>query len=155
MRTQITLQVRQGLVPALGETLASAGPGTPPRGEEAYDLYLRSIAVPHDVAPTKDAIAMLERAVGIDPSYAPAWAALGMRYYYESIFGDGGEPMLKRSDSGPELDFCRRGTDYQPDGSRQSGSRLSAGLAPGSATTRQRLGPLCSGLCAALCRVVG
>jgi hypothetical protein len=60
---------------------------------------LRSIAVPHDVAPNKDAIAMLERAVGIDPSYAPAWDALGLRYYYDATFADGGEPMLKRSDS--------------------------------------------------------
>jgi tetratricopeptide (TPR) repeat protein len=42
---------------------------------------------------------MLERAVGIDPGYAPAWAALGMRYYYDATFGDGGESMLKRSDS--------------------------------------------------------
>jgi hypothetical protein len=60
---------------------------------------LRSIAVPHDVAPTRDAIAMLERAVGIDPTYAPAWEALGMRYYWDSAYGDGGETMLNRSDS--------------------------------------------------------
>jgi hypothetical protein len=55
--------------------------GTRPKSEEAYDLYLRSIAVPRDVAPNKGAIAMLERAVAIDPSYAPAWEALGLRYY--------------------------------------------------------------------------
>jgi DNA-binding winged helix-turn-helix (wHTH) protein/TolB-like protein/tetratricopeptide (TPR) repeat protein len=99
MREQITSQVRQGLVPVLGGSAAPWEAGTRPKSEEAYDLYLRSIAVPHDVAPTKDAIAMLERAVGIDPGYAPAWAALGMRYYYGAIFGDGGEAMLKRSDS--------------------------------------------------------
>ena len=99
MREQITSQVRQGLVPAIGGSSAPWEAGTRPKSEEAYDLYLRSIAVPRDVAPTKDAIAMLERAVGIDPGYAPAWAALGMRYYYDAIFGDGGESMLKRSDS--------------------------------------------------------
>jgi DNA-binding winged helix-turn-helix (wHTH) protein/TolB-like protein len=99
MREQITSQVRQGLVPALGGSSAPWEAGTRPKSEEAYDLYLRSIAVPHDVAPTRDAIAMLERAVGIDPGYAPAWAALGMRYYYDATFGDGGESMLKRSDS--------------------------------------------------------
>ena len=98
MRAQITSQVRQGLVPVLGGSAASGEPATRPKSEEAYDLYLRSIAVPHDAAPTRDAIAMLERAVGIDPGYAPAWAALGMRYYYDAIFGDGGEPTLKRSD---------------------------------------------------------
>jgi len=102
MREQITSRVRQGLVPVLGGLSASGEAGTRPKSEEAYDLYLRSIAVPHDVAPNKDAIAMLERAVGIDPSYAPAWEALGARYYYGSEYADGGEPMLKRSDSALE-----------------------------------------------------
>src|SRR5438477_3839350 len=77
MREQITSRVRQGLVPALGVGSAVTELGTRPKSEEAYDLYLRSIAVPHDVTPNKDAISMLERAVGIDPSYAPAWEALG------------------------------------------------------------------------------
>jgi len=102
MREQITSRVRQGLVPVLGGLSASGEAGTLPKSEEAYDLYLRSIAVPRDVVPNKDAIAMLERAVGIDPSYAPAWEALGARYYYDSTYGDGGEPMLKRSDSALE-----------------------------------------------------
>jgi TolB-like protein len=102
MREQITSRVRQGLVPVLGGLSASGEAGTRPKSEEAYDLYLRSIAVPHDVAPNQDAIAMLERAVGIDPSYAPAWEALGVRYYYNSAYGDAGELMLKRSDSAME-----------------------------------------------------
>jgi eukaryotic-like serine/threonine-protein kinase len=102
MREQITSKVRQGLVPALGGASAPAWAGTRPKSEEAYDLYLRSIAVPHDVAPNKDAISMLERAVGIDPSYAPAWEALGVRYYYDGTYGDGGEQVLKRSDTAME-----------------------------------------------------
>ncbi len=99
MREQITSRVRQGLVPVLGGSSASGEAGTRPKSEVAYDLYLRSIAVPHDPRPNKDAIAMLERAVGIDPSYAPAWEALGLRYYFDASYGDGGEQMLKRSDS--------------------------------------------------------
>jgi TolB-like protein len=102
MREQITSRVRQELIPALGASSAAAETGTRPRSEEAYDLYLRSIAIPHDVSPNKDAISMLERAVGIDPSYAPAWEALGVRYYYDGTYGDGGEQMLKRSDSAME-----------------------------------------------------
>ncbi len=98
MREQITSRVQQGLVPVLGGSSVSGQARTRPKSEEAYDLYLRSIAVPHDVAPTKDAIVMLERAVQIDPTYAPAWEALGMRYYWDSAYADGGEPMLKRSD---------------------------------------------------------
>ena len=45
---------------------------------------------------------MLERAVAIDPNYAPAWEALGLRYYIDSQYGDGGEPMFKRSNSAYE-----------------------------------------------------
>jgi TolB-like protein len=98
MREQITAQVRQGLVPVLGGS-ASGDAGSRPKSEEAYNLYLRSIAIPHDVGPNKNAIAMLEHAVGIDPSYAPAWEALGLRYYYDAAYGGGGEQMSRRSDS--------------------------------------------------------
>jgi serine/threonine protein kinase/tetratricopeptide (TPR) repeat protein len=99
MREQITSRVRQGLVPVLGGLSASVEAGTRPKSQEAYDLYLRSIAVPHDIAPNKEAIAMLQHAVGVDPSYAPAWEALGLRYYFDASYGDGGEQMLQRSDS--------------------------------------------------------
>jgi TolB-like protein/tetratricopeptide (TPR) repeat protein/predicted Ser/Thr protein kinase len=101
MREQITTRVRQGLVPALGVT-SSGESGTRPKNEEAYDLYLRSISVPHDAAPNKEAIAMLERSVGVDPSYAPAWSALGTRYYYDATYSTGGEPMFQRSNTALE-----------------------------------------------------
>ena len=96
MRGQITAKVRQGLVPALGAGTDSEDAATRPKNEEAYDLYLRSIAIPHDPAPNKDAIAMLERAVGLDPNYAPAWDALGVRYHYDSAYGNGGDAAFQR-----------------------------------------------------------
>jgi serine/threonine protein kinase/tetratricopeptide (TPR) repeat protein len=102
MRSQITAKVRQGLVPALGAGVDSGEAGTHPKSEEAYDLYLRSIALPHDPLPNKDAIVMLERAVGLDPTYAPAWGYLGVRYYYDSSYSNGGEVMLKRSNAALE-----------------------------------------------------
>ncbi len=102
MRSEITTKVRQGLVPALGAGGDSAGGATHPKNEEAYDLYLRSVSMPHDAAPNKDAIAMLERAVGLDPSYAPAWGALGLRYYFDSQYGGGGEGMFQRSNTAYE-----------------------------------------------------
>jgi serine/threonine protein kinase len=102
MRGQITAKVRQGLVPALGAGTDSSESATRPKNEEAYDLYLRSIAVPHDPQPNKDAIAMLERAVGLDPTYAPAWNALGFRYYYDAQYAGGGEAMFERSRSALE-----------------------------------------------------
>jgi serine/threonine protein kinase len=99
MRNQVTAKVRQGLVPALGAGADSGEGSTHPKNEEAYDLYLRSIALPHDPLPNKDAIAMLERAVGLDSSYAPAWGYLGVRYHYDSSYSNGGEAMRKRSDA--------------------------------------------------------
>ncbi len=102
MRGQITSKVRQGLVPALGAATDQGEAGTRPRNEEAYDLYLRSVSVPHDPEPNKGAISMLERAVGLDPSYASAWAALGLRYYYDSRYSNGGEQMFQRSNAALE-----------------------------------------------------
>ncbi len=102
MRNQVTAKVRLGLVPALGAGTDSGEASTRPKNEEAYDLYLRSIALPHDPLPNKDAIAMLERAVGLDPNYAPAWAYLGIRYHYDSAYSSGGLEMRKRSDAALE-----------------------------------------------------
>jgi serine/threonine protein kinase len=96
MREQVTAKVRQGLLPVLGGT-TPAESGTRPKNEEAYDLYLRSISMPHDPDPNKEAIAMLERSVGMDASYAPAWAELGQRYYYDVTYSNGGEEMGRRS----------------------------------------------------------
>jgi eukaryotic-like serine/threonine-protein kinase len=102
MREQITAAVRQGLVPALGGASGANEAGTRPKNEQAYDLYLRSLAVSHDAAPNKQAIDMLEQVVAIDPSYAPAWEALGLRYYFDAQYGSGGEAMFQRSDSAYE-----------------------------------------------------
>src|ERR1700687_4062675 len=99
MRGEITAKVRQGLVPALGAGTDSAEAGTRPKNEEAYDLYLRSISLPHDPLPNKEAIAMLERAVGLDPTYAPAWDAVALRYHYDSAYSNGGEAAFQRSNA--------------------------------------------------------
>jgi tetratricopeptide (TPR) repeat protein len=42
---------------------------------------------------------MLERAVGLDPTYAPAWANLGRRYYLDSQYGGGGEMMFQKANT--------------------------------------------------------
>jgi len=96
MREQVTAQVRQGLIPALGAS--DAGDlGTRPTNEEAYDLYLRSVAIAHDGTANRDALRMLERSVGLDPNYAPAWSALGKRYYYEEEYGPGSNGSMLRT----------------------------------------------------------
>ena len=102
MRSQIAAKVKQGLVPALGAGNDGSETFTRPNNEEAYDLYLRSLAVAHDPVPNKEAITMLERAVGLDPNYAPAWAALGHRYSYDADYSDGGEAIHQRSNAALE-----------------------------------------------------
>ena len=102
MRGQITAKVRQGLVPALGAGTNSAEGATRPKNEEAYDLYLRSLSMLHDPQPNKDGIVMLERAVGLDPSYAPAWSSLGIRYHYDAAYSNGGDPVFQRSNAALE-----------------------------------------------------
>jgi serine/threonine protein kinase/tetratricopeptide (TPR) repeat protein len=102
MRSQITAKVQQGLVPALGVVTASAESSTRPKNEEAYDLYLRSLAIPHDPLPNKDALAMLERAVGLDANYAPAWGQLGLRYYWDSQYSNGGPASFQKSNTALE-----------------------------------------------------
>jgi len=92
---QMSLTVRRGLVPGLGGSTTEKMPE--PRNDEAYELYLRSSALPYDPGPNPQAVSLLERAVELDPTYAPAWLSLGRRYYVESHFGNGDPVMLDRA----------------------------------------------------------
>jgi eukaryotic-like serine/threonine-protein kinase len=102
LQNQLSTQVQQGLLPLLGGAGGELSTASRPKSQEAYDLYLHSLALPHDPAPNKDAIAVLEHVVGEDPGYAPAWDALGQRCYYDSIYGGGGEQMFQRSNAAYE-----------------------------------------------------
>jgi serine/threonine protein kinase len=103
LQEQLSTQVQHGLLPILGGAAGAVeAAASRPKNQQAYDFYLRSVAVPHDPAPNKEAIKMLEWAVGIDPSYAPAWEALGQRYYFDSQYGGGGEEMFQRSNAAYE-----------------------------------------------------
>jgi len=102
LQNRLATELRRGLLPVLGGSAATSYTSTAPKNAEAFDLYLRSTAVPHDPEPNKEAVAMLERSVGLDPTYAPAWDALGRRYYFEAAYFGGGEAVMKRSDSAYE-----------------------------------------------------
>ncbi|MGC1449557.1 MAG: protein kinase [Candidatus Sulfotelmatobacter sp.] len=103
LQEQLTTQVQHGLLPILGGASGEAeAAASRPKNQQAYDFYLRSVAVPHDPTPNKEAIKMLEWAVGIDPNYAPAWEALGQRRYWDSTYGGGGEDMFQRSNAAYE-----------------------------------------------------
>jgi eukaryotic-like serine/threonine-protein kinase len=97
LQSTMTSQLRQGLLPVLGAAGGIIEAGSRPKDPEAYDLYLHALALPHDTAANKDAIAVLEHVVGADPNYAPAWEQLGLRYYYDSTYSDGGEERFQLS----------------------------------------------------------
>ncbi len=96
-REQITSKVLQGLIPALGASSETNDRGTRPTNEEAYDLYLRSVALAHDGEQNREAVRMLERSVGLDSAFAPAWSALGKRYYFEEEYGVGATGTMSRT----------------------------------------------------------
>ena len=97
LQQQLSTQIEHGLLPVLGGGGGEIETASRPKNQEAYDLYLRSVAQAHDPKPNKEAIKMLEWAVGIDPSYAPAWEALGQRYNFDSIYGGAGEEVFQKS----------------------------------------------------------
>jgi serine/threonine protein kinase/TolB-like protein len=96
MKQQIVAASRGGLSSALGVTSPPAQSISHPRNEEAYDLYLRSAGLRYDPGPNAKGLAMMERAVTLDPEYAPAWLALARRYYVEARYGDGHEDLMER-----------------------------------------------------------
>jgi serine/threonine protein kinase len=99
LRNQMAKEVRQDLVPALGIARGEMETGSTPANREAYDMYLRTLPIPREVKPNKDAIAILEKVVSLDPNYAPAWEVLGRRYYFDAIYSDGGEAGYQRSNA--------------------------------------------------------
>jgi TolB-like protein len=101
LQDQLKTQIQSGLLPLLGGG-GAIDTASRPKNQEAYDFYLRSVAQPHDPGPNKEAIKMLEWAVGIDSTYAPAWEALGYRYYLDSAYGGGGEEVFQKSNTAYE-----------------------------------------------------
>src|SRR5581483_2010909 len=103
LQQQLATKIHQGLVPALVGTAGRVQAVSQPKNAEAYNLYLRSAALSRDPAPNREALQMLERVVQLDPTYAPAWDALGRRYYYEATFANGGTPVMDKSSEAYEV----------------------------------------------------
>jgi DNA-binding winged helix-turn-helix (wHTH) protein/TolB-like protein len=96
MRGRIADGLRQGLMPALGVSASAPTTSAPAQGD-AYQLYLRSLAIPQQPQTGTMAIEMLERAVAIEPAFAPAWQALGTRYYASGTWWEGGMEARRKS----------------------------------------------------------
>jgi serine/threonine protein kinase len=92
-RQKMYQQAQTGLAVALGaRAVDGSNPSaTVPTNEEAYELYVRSYGLATDPESNSKAKAMLERAVQLDPNFAPYWVALGSKYYVESHYIKGKE----------------------------------------------------------------
>ncbi len=102
VENEMSSKIRDGLIPVLGAAAGTIEASSRPKDAQAYDLYLHALALPHDTAGNKDAIAVLEHVVGSDPNYAPAWEELGLRYYYDYSYANGGEEAFQRSNNAYE-----------------------------------------------------
>jgi DNA-binding winged helix-turn-helix (wHTH) protein/TolB-like protein len=106
LQAQIAAMSRGKLAGALGIRDFVRGIAIPPGNAEAYELYLKSLALDWDPVPNKQGITLLRRAVVLDPSYAPAWGILSLRYYTDSRFGGGGPAVLQLSDAAAEQELA-------------------------------------------------
>ena len=106
MQERIAAMARGRMADALGvkDFVSAVTPRA--RNEEAYELYLKSDSLNWDPEPTMQAIQLLRKAVLLDPTYAPAWGSLSLRYYYYARFGGGGPEMLKFSDAAAERELA-------------------------------------------------
>src|SRR5207248_2433697 len=116
LQSALQKQIQQGFLAAVGYAGGVMDTSTYPQNAQAFDLYLRSIAILHDAGPNEQAINMLEQAVKLDSTYAPAWDALGQRYYFEAVYAQGGPEVYKKSD-----EAFQKALDLEP-------SRMSAAL---------------------------
>ena len=73
-----------------------------PANAQAYERYLRSLALAEDPAGDEhqQAKRMLERSLALDPGYAPAWDAFARRLYLDSLAANtGGERAFRRAEA--------------------------------------------------------
>jgi serine/threonine protein kinase len=106
MQGQIAAISRGRLATALGVREFIADAPARATNEEAYELYLKSLALNNNPKPTQQAIELLRRAVLLDPNYAPGWDMLAVRYYAYARWGGGGPAMMAFSDAAAEKELA-------------------------------------------------
>lgn len=89
---------------------------TPPRttNEQAYELYLKSIALDWDNKTDNQAVELLRRAVLLDPNYGPAWGMLALRYYGAARFAGGGPEVMALSDAALDKELALNPDSLDP-----------------------------------------
>ncbi|HVS64127.1 MAG TPA: hypothetical protein VMT85_11565 [Thermoanaerobaculia bacterium] len=123
-RERLRDTVRGGLLPALG--VSQPADDTLPASSEAYRLYVESRAALGDPEPNRAAIAKLERAVELDPTFAPAWAQLGMLLHIDGYYWSSDREQLARARRAVE-----RAVQLDPDLIEASGTLVELRLEDG------------------------
>jgi TolB-like protein/Tfp pilus assembly protein PilF len=91
LQDQIASNVVGAIEPRLRQSEIERVSRNPPENLHAYDLYLRALAQSHRYTEEgfTETIALLERALAIDPSYAPAAALVGFCRVLQGVQGWG------------------------------------------------------------------
>jgi adenylate cyclase len=92
LQDQVASNVIGAIEPRLRQSEIERATRKPTESLAAYDLYLRALAESHKFSAEgmRQAIALLQRALGIDPSYAPAAALIGWCRHFQRDHGLGG-----------------------------------------------------------------
>jgi len=110
MQERLSQAVRERLLPALG-SVPTSRPVATARNPQAYDLFLRTLAIPRDDAKfNKQAIQMLEQVTQLDPQYAVEWYHLGVRYYDDVNYLGGDDAEYQRA-----IEYHERAVALDPD----------------------------------------
>lgn len=98
LHDKLEVSASQGLLAAMKVGNPRRDPIPRPKDEDAFDLFLHSLAFPLDPGPNQLAIKALEGSVALDNGYAPAWDQLSWRYYIDYRYGNGGAAAGAKSD---------------------------------------------------------
>ena len=96
LRQQVADKINAGLVAVIAPAATVVATPTAPRSSEAYEMFLKSLALAREPTANRQAVEMLERAVDLDPGYARIWAELSARLYFHAHYGDGGAAAYAR-----------------------------------------------------------
>jgi len=97
LQNQLEKKVRQDCCLLLGVARAAMESSQTP-GIATLMRVPAQTSMAHEAGPTR-CDKMLEKAVGLDPNYAPAWKLLGRRYYFDAIYANGGSAQYERSNA--------------------------------------------------------
>jgi TolB-like protein/class 3 adenylate cyclase len=95
LQDQVASNVVGAIEPRLRRSEIERAARKPTESLDAYDLYLRALADFHKFTAEgmREAVALLQRALAIDPTYAPAAALIGFCRHFQRDHGLGGSVL--------------------------------------------------------------